>query len=252
MIKIKEITSLNNSNLKEVVKLKTKKYRNLWNKFIIEGFKEIELAVNSNLVLTIITTKAKFDIYKKFATNLILVTDRILAKISQHKNPSEAIAVCKFKKQPKIDYFLDSKRLIIIENIQDPGNFGTIIRNSYSFGFDIVYSGVDLYNFKTISASKGAIFKINIYFFKNILDFFAYKPKQEILITSLDRDSQNISNFKIIPQKPYAIIFGNESKGISKKLYKISDKKIYIPINFESLNVACAQAIFCHLFQLKK
>ncbi|WP_404924413.1 TrmH family RNA methyltransferase [Mesomycoplasma hyopneumoniae] len=59
-------------------------------------------------------------------------------------------------------------------------------------------------------------------------------------------------DFKVIPEKSYTIIFGNEGKGVSKKLNKLADKKIYIPINFESLNIASANAIFCHFFQLKK
>lgn len=251
MIKIKEINSLNNSNLKEIIKLKSKKYRNLLHKFIVEGFKEIEIGSKNNLLKTIITTKENFEKYGKFGTDFILVTEKILEKLSQYESPSDAIAVCNFKPQPEIDFFLNSKRLIILENIQDPGNLGTIIRNSVSFGFDIVYSGVNLYNFKTISASKGAIFNANIYFFKDILDFFNYKLTQEIIVTSLENGAKNLDTFKIDAKKSYALIFGNEGQGVSKTLGKFAKHKIYIPINFESLNVASAHAIFCHFFRLK-
>ncbi|QLG43274.1 TrmH family RNA methyltransferase [Mesomycoplasma hyopneumoniae] len=252
MMKIKEITSYNNPIIKEIGKLKLKKYRNLWNKFVVEGEKDIESAINAGLVLRILTTKNNVEKYQKVNVDVVIVSQKIIEKLSQHKSPSEVIAVCKSKKQHKIKDFLDSKRLVILENIQNPGNLGTIIRNCYSFGFDLVYSGVDLYNVKTISASKGAIFMANIYFLKNISDFFKFGPKQEIIISSLEKDAQNLMDFKVIPEKSYTIIFGNEGKGVSKKLNKLADKKIYIPINFESLNIASANAIFCHFFQLKK
>ncbi|WP_434327497.1 RNA methyltransferase substrate-binding domain-containing protein [Mesomycoplasma hyopneumoniae] len=97
-MKIKEITSYNNPIIKEIGKLKLKKYRNLWNKFVVEGEKDIESAINAGLVLRILTTKNNVEKYQKVNVDVVIVSQKILEKLSQHKSPSEVIAVCKAKK----------------------------------------------------------------------------------------------------------------------------------------------------------
>ncbi|UVD81487.1 RNA methyltransferase [Mycoplasma iguanae] len=227
--------TLTNNKIKNYAKLKDKKYRNLWNLFIIEGQHLITEAQNSEIeILDILTSDPKMD--------GTLVNETIIKKISSSITPPKIIAICKKPLAKEL-----KNKVILLDNLQDPGNVGNIIRNAKAFGFsDVIVSGVDIFNPKVIQASQGAIFQINCFNLKKSSEHFLQtkSANYQIIGSFLDLEAQQIDSLKVAEK--HIIIFGNEGQGISKNLVNFIDKKIYIPIDFESLNVASAAAIILY------
>ncbi|UUD36996.1 tRNA/rRNA methyltransferase [Mycoplasmopsis californica] len=225
------------NEIKYLKKLNLKKYRYEENKFIIEGIDAINEAKSQNI---------KLKIYSSNPQNKpdVLITNEEINQILNSKTPQDIFALCEMLKPKEI-----SGLTIVLDNIQDPGNLGTIIRNCVAFGVtNIIINGVDLYNDKTLRASKGSIFKINITQTKDLESFLLkLKRTHKIVGTLLDKSAKDIKELK---NENYCIVFGNEANGISPSIIKLLDEKYYIPIKFESLNVAIANAIV--LYELKR
>ena len=167
-----------------------------------------------------------------------------MKKLSSMESPPKIMAVV-YKKEERET----GNKVLILEDIQDPGNLGTIIRSSLAFGVDTLVLSpktVDLYNPKVIRATKGMIFHLNI-IVRDLEPFIESlkKEKYQIFGTKVDggRDIRKVT----IPSK-YAIIMGNEGQGMSEKLSKLCDENIYIKISnqVESLNVAVASSIILY------
>lgn len=242
---IKEITSINNSLIKEtlnILKDKKSKY------FIVESKHLLQMALQSNLVIRVFTLE-KLDIDDSIEQ--IIINKKIMDKLSNLKNSSDVICVCKKK-----DEFIKNDNLLIyLDYIQDPGNLGTIIRSGLAFGiknFLLSKNCVSIYNFKTIMASQGAIFDIN---FKTILDtneLKEYKKTYTFLGFALSEDCKNFNEFSFNKNENYMLIFGNEGNGISEDVLNICDHKLIIPIkNIDSLNVAICFSIVAYLLNIK-
>ena len=238
------ITSLDNKKIKEINKLKNKKYRDIENKFIIETKNLIEEAYKNNLLLELYTLEDnKLDI----DVVTYEVTQEVMNKIKQIET-SKFLGVCK-KKSPNEDL---GEKILLLDGIQDPGNLGTIIRSAKAFNIDtIILSNTccDLYNEKVIRATEGAIFKINI-----IRDDLV-KIIEEIKKKNINVYGTNVINgidIKDVNEEKYAIIIGSEGNGISTEVEKHIDKNIYISINkeIESLNAGVATSII--LYELNK
>ena len=140
-------------------------------------------------------------------------------------------------------------RLLILDNIQDPGNLGTIIRSSMAFNIDtIVVSSdtVDMYNSKVLRSTEGMIFHINI--IVRELSSFIEKIKEDgyvIYGTKVD-GGVNVKDIDI--DKKYALVIGNEGRGVSDIISRLCDKYLYIKMNseVESLNAAVATSILLY------
>ena len=237
--KMKEITSINNEYIKYLFSLKDKKNRNKEEKYLIEGFHLVEEAYKAGVLVQIILTK-EIENYQEI--DKILVNDKIIEKLASTKNPQKIIGICSFKKN---DYQL-GKKILLLDNINDPGNMGTLIRTSLGFDIDTIIISedcVDIYNEKTIRSSQGSIFHVNI--FKANLTKEIEKIKEKgikVIGTSLQSSIPLKTVSKI---DKYAIILGNEANGVKKELQELTDLNIKIEINerLESLNVAIAGAI---------
>ncbi|AEC45623.1 TrmH family RNA methyltransferase [Mesomycoplasma hyorhinis] len=247
---MKQISSLQNPEIKFLIKLKLKKYQQIYNAFLVENIKDLELALEYKKVIKIYTTNANLQIKSFKNEQIILISHSIMKKITSYESASEVVALCNKLDVVKLENFLQHKRIVILENIQDPGNLGTIIRNCSAFDFALIYSGVDFYNSKVISASKGAIFKTPILKVENLSQILDKLHQNNFVSigTFLSKKAAKIKDFVIENEQKYAIIFGNESSGISAALEKIIQKQIYIPIAFESLNIANATAILLYEF----
>lgn len=234
------ITSVNNEKIKELVKLKDKKYRDKTNLFFVEGKDLCDEAYNSGILREIYILEGQDNIYDEIPYSYI--TNDIMKKISDLSSITNYYGVCTKKVEEDI-----GSKIIILDNIQDPGNLGTIIRSAVAFGFDTVVLSedtVDMYNPKVIRSTKGMIFNINIIirpldtYLKELKDYTIYGTD---VINGIDISKEPI------PSK-LAIIIGNEGKGISTQIKQYCKKNIYIKMNnnCESLNAGVSASIIMY------
>jgi TrmH family RNA methyltransferase len=237
------ITSKDNRKIKELVSLYDNNTRKEKGLFVIEGFHLLEMALKENYVLSIFTLKEIENISDSI--NQYIINEDILKKISKATNPQGVVAICRMIEPSPID-----GNAIYLDDVNDPGNMGTILRSALAFGFrNVILSQhcVSIYNEKSISASQGAIFGLNIVNDDSLLLNYLKNSGYKIYATSLD-NSINIE--EITPQDPYVLVFGNEAHGVCQKIMDIADTKIKLVINgIDSLNVAIAASICMYLFK---
>lgn len=234
------ITSVNNNKIKDLVRLKDKKYRDKTGLFFVEGIDLVEEAYKSNNLITLYILEGYDNIFD--ISNVVYISLDVMKKISDMESISPYYGVCK-----KIDNKKIGNKLIILDNIQDPGNLGTIIRSAVAFNFDTVIlsqDSVDLYNPKVLRSSKGMIFQIDI-LVADLPSFIDSLQGYTIYGTSVS-NGEDIKKLTI-PSKS-AFLIGNEGRGISKELTDLCDKFIYIRMNdkCESLNAGVSAAIIMY------
>lgn len=233
---------LSSNQKKYVNSLKQKKFRNEHNAFVVEGVKMVEELLKSDFEVQ--TMYAKLEWIDKYSfDNANEVSEKELASISSLKTPNEVLAVVSKKEVKNIDL---SGLTIVLDNIQDPGNLGTIIRTADWFGIkNIVCSSdsVEVYNPKVLQATMGSFFRANVVYV-DLVTFFNQNSKLTVYGALLNGD--NVYQKQLIKENS-VLLMGNESKGISDNLLPFITNKITIPKigNAESLNVAIATAIFC-------
>ena len=239
------ITSTDNKKIKEINKLKLKKYRNSEEKFIIETPNLIKEANDVGLLLEVFLLEG-YSLPFEISVPVNYVTKEVMNKI-KNVNTSFVVGIC--KKAISKGYI--GKKYLLLDGVSDPGNIGTILRSSVAFGVDTVIlstDSCDLYNDKVIRASEGAIFKLNI-LRENLIDTIDNLKSKSIPIYGTDVNSGiEVSS---IEKDSFAIIMGSEGNGIKEEIKKMVDKNIYIKINnTESLNVAVSASII--LYELSK
>lgn len=251
-----EITSVNNELVKDVVKLQQKKYRDEKKLFLLEGFKAIEEALKSGIEIEHIFVNKTKDSQSRLGfltqqqkANIILTTEPVLKKISTTDSAPEAVAVAK-QKTFKLDDIKQAKKVVLLENIKDLGNLGTILRTAKAFSQDsiILYGEtVDLYNPKCVRSAVGNLWKIPVV---QIKDFQTLKKTFEsfdkIATLPKSKDSIYLKDFKT--KSSYLIMFGSEADGLSQELIDFSTQKLTIEMNseVESLNLSVSVGIILH------
>jgi len=236
-----DIESLENKKVKEWTKLNQKKYRDETNLFIIEGTNLINEAYKNGYLKELIILKGKM---LPIDVDTYYVTQDILKKISTLDNPPTMIGICNKKEEKEL-----GNKILVLDDISDPGNLGTIIRSACAFNVDTVVlseNTVDLYNPKVIRATQGMIFNINI-IKKNLNNFISLLKSSNYKIYGTDVDGGvNVKSLKEYGK--VCIIIGNEGNGVSDNIKKLCDKHIYINMNekCESLNVGVAASIILY------
>lgn len=238
-------TSINNEHIKEIKKLNQKKYRDINNKFIIEGEHLIEEALKNNIVEEIFLLEG-FNRNYQIKTNYI--NEKVMKYITELDSIPKAIGIC-HKKNDQVN----GNHILVLDNIQDPGNLGTIIRSAVAFNIDTIIlnkKGVDLYNSKVLRSTQGMIFNINIVIEDLTKILKDLKTKNYKIITTRVDGGKLIKHLE--KNEKFAIIIGNEGQGVSQELQNLSDEYIYIPMNekCESLNAAVATSII--LYELSR
>lgn len=230
-----KITSIQNDNVKYWVSLKNKKIRDKERNFIVEGDHLIEEARKNNLIKYIIScVDEDADFY---------VTKEIMEKISDQKSISYNAAVVKFIPENSVN-----GNVIILDNLQDPGNLGTIIRSSVAFNIDTIIisdTSVDLYNPKVVRATEGMIFNLNI-IRRNLEEIIPVLKNLGYKIVGTDvNEGTDVRNIR---KENVAIVIGNEGSGMSENIKKLCDEFINIKINksCESLNAGVAASIIMY------
>ena len=230
--------TISNNELKKYSSLNRKNKRKEHQLFVVEGEKICkELLKNDFEFETIITTK---DLQDEFPLSTVC-SEKEIARISNLKSPSNVIAICKIPTY-KINR-KDKKPLIFLDNVNDPGNFGTIVRTLDWFGYKQLFCSkntVDCFNSKSVMASMGSIFRVNCHY----IDFEEFQqlfPQHVTFGSSLT--GENIGSVKLVPNS--IIVIGNESNGVSKDIKEKLKNTIRIPGNgkAESLNVSVATGI---------
>ncbi len=239
-------SSIDNKKIKEIKKLNIKKYRDKTNLFLVEG---------EHLVMEAYKTGQLKELMLEQDTNFSLdvetnyVTTNVLKYITNLDTPQNILGICTKDKNLKII----GDRLLILDDIQDPGNLGTIVRSAVAFNIDTIIlskNTVDLYNSKVIRASQGLLFHINIV--TDDLEFIVPKLKKEgyKIIGTKVTDGKSLKSIE--KTKKFAIIMGNEGSGVSSSMLSLCDEYLYIDMNknCESLNVGVATSII--LYELDK
>lgn len=235
---------ITNSEIKLINSLSRKKERRVHGLFIVEGDKNIEELLKSDF-----SVKSIYGIDEKFEreSNFIRITPKQLERISQFKTSSEALAIVSIPLDVPMDH---SSPSIILEDINDPGNLGTIIRTADWFGIGQVICSihsVDCYNPKVVSATKGSLFRVKVIY----TELGKFISESEIPAVSTALDGQNLS--KDVDLSNHHLVFGSESHGISEGLNKLCNKSIKIPSissEAESLNLAISVGIICGFIHL--
>lgn len=237
------ITSIHNETIKELMKLKQKKYRDETGLFLVEGYHLVEEAIKHQCLKTIITT-----LDDNFEQETSHITETVMKKLAFTKTPQPIMGVC-FKKEDH--QIVQGTRYLLLDRLQDPGNVGTIIRSALAFGYDQIIMSedcVDLYNDKVIRATQGALFQMNISVM-NVKEAIDALHQQGVAVygTCLE-NAMSIDHYPI--QEKMAFVMGNEGQGVSEEILKACDHRLYIPISsIESLNVAIASAIVMYHFK---
>lgn len=224
----------------EYKKLLQKKYRQETNTYIIEGKHLVEEALKANVIIMIISTEKFFD----FKDTLYCYESEI-KKLSTTVTPQNVVAICRMPKPKTV-----GSNILFLNKINDPGNLGTLIRTAKAFGYnDVIVEGVDLYNSKVLRASQGAIFSINCFNIDDSAHWIKEHKKLGYKIYGAILDKNSIEFDKVEKQDKNIIVLGNEANGIEFPVEKLVDEKIYISINYESLNIAIAGGIILNYFK---
>lgn len=241
------IASLDNDKVKYYYKLQNKKYRDINNEFIVEGEHLVLEAYKTGVLKEVLLEEGEV---LPLDVEQVEVTKDILKKISTLNSPPKMIGLC----EKKIDTTI-GRRILILDEIQDPGNMGTIIRSAVAFNIDTIVIGdntVDVYSPKVVRATQGMLFHVPIVFY-SIDKLIPILKKLKIPVYSTYvKYGEEVKNLSKQEKESFALIIGNEGNGVNPKYLEKSDKFIYIPMNevVESLNVAIATSII--LYEMDK
>lgn len=240
------ITSFDNDKVKYLKKLSKKKYRDLYNEFLVEGRHLVIEAYKHNMLKEIILCEGEVT---PFDVPYTVVSYEVIKKISEVETPQKIMGLCK-----KIEDTTIGSRILLLDEIQDPGNMGTIIRSAVAFDIDTIILSkncVDLYNPKVVRSTQGMLFHIPIliYDFDELLPMLK-ELKIPIYATKVEYGT-DVSTLKEDEKKRFALLMGNEGNGVHPEYLELSDKNLYIPMSneVESLNVAIATSIL--LYELR-
>lgn len=257
------ITSKDNEIIKNIRKLKDKKYREAENKYIIEGIKLIEEAVEENAEIDTIVVcedcvenntieqKLMYEIAKY---NCVYVSKKVFNAVTEVTNPQGILAVInKENEEDEIDYNQDI--IVVLDGIQDPGNLGTILRTVDSVGLkQIIISKetADAYNPKVVRSTMGAIFRVKIIVAEDLTTMLKEikKHKFKVVATSL----QTEESIYDVDYNKKVIVIGNEANGVSNEILSMADIKAKIPMlgKTESLNASVATSVILYEYVRQK
>lgn len=254
-MKLQYIQSKNNELLKQIRKLKEKKYRDKNNMFIVEGIRFVEEAIKSCFIIKYIFISEEINDNHRVRdmlnnvdsqVKLYSVSSDILKTLCNTENPQGIIAIVENRNIILKD---EEGFLIFVDKVQDPGNMGTIIRTAHAagaLGIILRKGTVDVFNEKTLRSTMGSIFHVPIIYDKDIEYLNELKNKDYRIISSYLQTDKNFYDLNL--KQKVVLVVGNEGNGISDEVIDISDELVRLPMpgNAESLNVAVCAGIMMY------
>ncbi len=227
--------NLTNADIKN---LKDKKYRAEQSLFIVEGDKFCRDLLGSAIeIVHTITTDADL----KGFPNISVVSKKMFDSLATTKTPQSIICVCKIKEYG----WQASGNSLVLDNLQDPGNVGTLIRSAVAFGFNDIYvvDGADPFSDKVVRSSAGVILKAHVHRV-DYGGFVANKSQIAENFLVADMSGEDVNKFRL-PKGRVSVIIGNEGNGVSNQMRALANKTISIPMvsGVESLNAGVAGSI---------
>ena len=245
---------LSKAKIKHIQSLRLGKFRKLHQQFVAEGSTNVLDFIAGKMEIVDIFASPEWISRNQKVTRKIGVIEvdaRELGKATALKTPSEVLAIFEIPKPSRIEFEKLGKLTLMLEDIRDPGNLGTIIRTADWFGIrQIICSEetVDCYNPKVVQASMGSLARVQMHYQK--LERFIKSRPADIPVYGAVMSGKSIREIEK-PEKAVAVV-GSEAHGISGRLMKLLDEKITIPPSSaggaESLNASIATAIICYAF----
>jgi len=250
------ITSVSNPKLKRLVQLQKKsKVRNMEKVFVAEGFKMYQEAPVELIERVFVSEHFYGENQKQLAAvaNKVLeiVDDRIFKSVAETMAPQGIITILK-QKHYKLTQMLETPKplLLLLENLQDPGNLGTIFRTAEGAGVTGILMSkgtVDIYNPKTIRSTMGSVYRVPFLYTEDLADITRQVKEQAIKVYAAHLKGQQDYD-EVSYQQGSAFLIGNEGNGLSDEITAIADTYIKIPMKgqVESLNVGIAAGILMY------
>ncbi len=250
------ITSLDNTSVKEARSLHDKKYRRYYGKFLVEGKKQVEEAIQKGLEidkLFVDSTKIKLyeNIIYSTETPVLFVSPNVFKSISGTETPQGILATVTL---PVAEFYkhAENNKILVLDKISDPGNMGTIIRSACAVGFSHIFTidCVDAYSPKVVRSASGGLYNVKLYP-SDYAEVLSLCKKHNIQLLVADMNGQNIYN-NFVASSSYAIVVGNEGNGVSSEL-KNAGTLIKLPMtnNMESLNAGVSASIIMYALEGK-
>ena len=245
---------LSKNKIKYIRSLELKKNRKEERAFVAEGHKLVGDLLGHFSCRLLVATRSWLDIHPQVgADEVIEVTQEELTRASLQKTPQDVLAIFEQPEYPMNPEVISQSLCLALDDVQDPGNLGTIIRVADWFGIEHIFCSpgtVDVYNPKTIQATMGALARVKLHYC-NLPSLIASLGDVPVYGTFLDGKNiygEDLGTYGLI-------VMGNEGKGVSQEVADMVNKRLYIP-NYppqretsESLNVAMATGIVCAEFR---
>jgi len=246
------IESKENPEIKKLKRLAEKSAREKEGLFVIEGERLVFDAIKNGAEIESVYLDEDFKLDKDLGAKVFKLSKKLFKSVSQTQTPQGIMAAVKIKKAAFSDLKIKDKSLVVVcENLQDPGNLGTIIRTADSAGACgvILTKGcVDLYNPKVVRSTMSSIFNLPIVFSKTIDESISYLKKVGFLVIGGHLSEKTQDFYSLNLRQKCAFIIGNEGAGLSDTAAGLCDKLVKIPMlgKAESLNAAVSAAIFMY------
>lgn len=237
------ITSKSNKVVKELKKLHQKKYRK--QSYLIEGWHLFDEAVAAGAAIIRILATADYADRLSAYPQLTLVTAEILHDLADSQTPQGIVAEIALRREEGPDF--SQGRFLFLEDVQDPGNVGTMIRTADAAGYKgIIVSSksADIYSLKTLRSMQGSHFHLPVYRMERA-DFLEQARAAGLPILATTLSDQSVDYQDLSVPDNFALVMGNEGQGISPQMAAAADRLVHIsmPGQAESLNVAVAAGI---------
>ncbi len=248
------ITSRDNKYVKLTKSLSTKQGRDKEGLFMIEGYRNAHDAASkgAQIEFILVSDKCTYDlsVFKKY--KMFTLAPRIFDYVSETVTPQGVIAVCRMREYEFSDIELGENSLVVVcENLQDPGNAGTIIRTADAAGAKAVImakGSVDLYNPKVVRSLMSSLFSIKVIRNKNIDSIFGYLRSNNIKSVAGALGEKSVGLFDADLKGNCAVFIGNEGNGLTKETIRRCETSVTIPMlgGAESLNASAAAAVMMY------